>query len=503
MVLRLYNTLRKGEEDFVPRDLAAAQGEGRPARVTLYTCGPTVYGRPHIGNYAAFLAADLLCRWLEAGHGYVVHQVKNITDVGHLVRDADSGEDKIEKQAREEHGDVTHQSVLAVAKHYEALYIKDEESLNIRKLEPKDRPHASDYVPQMVTMVESLLASGHAYAAPDGIYFDVTSKTPTPYGSLSGNTLDHLSAGARVEVNESKRHPADFALWKFCVGINEHHVLRWPSPKNPAGEPWPEGFPGWHIECSAMSRALLGDQIDLHTGGEDNIFPHHECEIAQSECVTGKSPFVSIWLHRRRLDLKGDKMSKSLGNVVSLDDIVAKGYSLMDLRYYLLSVHYRTNLKFDWEGLEGAKIARDRIMDWMARDGRGELSPADASPPSVDDILKFEAAFTAAMNSDLNVSGALAQVFDAIHYVNTHGPFAAGSPCEAPLDAFIAKIRHTFGCFDPEVLVISPQAQALLDARDLARKNKDFAASDRLRDELLALGWQVKDTKDGQKLSRA
>lgn len=503
MALRLYNTLRKGEEDFVPHDLPAAQAEGRPVRVSLYTCGPTVYGRPHIGNYASFLAADLLCRWLEAGHGYIVRQVKNITDVGHLVRDADSGEDKIEKQAREEHGEVTQQSVLAVAKHYESLYIKDEQALNIRILEPKDRPHASDYVPQMVAMVESLLASGHAYATADGIYFDVTSKTPTPYGTLSGNTLDHLTAGARVEVNEGKRHPADFALWKFCVGQNEHHVLRWASPKNPAGERWPDGFPGWHIECSAMSRALLGDQIDLHTGGEDNIFPHHECEIAQSECVTGKSPFVRVWLHRRRLDLKGEKMSKSLGNVMGLDDIVAKGYSLMDLRYYLLSVHYRTNLKFDWEGLESAKVARDRIMEWMERGGAGEYAPVGNHPrePAAEEIMGFDKGFSEAMNSDLNVSGALAEVFNCIHYMNNRTQPA--SPAKEALAAFIAKIRHTFGCFDPEVLVVSPQAQALLDERDLARKNKDFAASDRLRDELLAIGWQVKDTKDGQKLSRA
>jgi cysteinyl-tRNA synthetase len=288
MALRLYNTLTKKEQDFRPLDQDAADRANRPPVVTLYTCGPTVYGRPHIGNYTSFLAADLLSRWLEAGHGYVVHQVKNITDVGHLVRDADSGEDKIEKQAREEHGEVTPQSVLAVAKHYEQLYLADEKGLNLRNLEPKNRPHASDYVPQMVTMIESLLRSGHAYVASDGIYFDITSKTPTPYGSLSGNTLENLTAGARVEVNEGKHHPADFALWKFCVGQNEHHVLRWPSPVGLKGETYPEGFPGWHIECSAMSRALLGDQIDLHTGGEDNIFPHHECEIAQSESVTQK-----------------------------------------------------------------------------------------------------------------------------------------------------------------------------------------------------------------------
>jgi len=233
-------------------------------------------------------------------------------------------------------------------------------------LDPTHRPRATEYIEQMKTMIEDLLAKNIAYITSDGIYFDVT--TFPQYGALSGNTLENLNAGSRVDVNEEKKHPADFALWKFCIGANASHVLRWSSPKNNSQKnsaELPEGFPGWHIECSAMSRALLGDTIDIHTGGEDNIFPHHECEIAQSESVTGKKPFVKLWLHKRRIDLEGEKMSKSLGNTLMIPDICAKGFSPLDIRYYLLSVHYRTNLKFSWKGLEDSKKARRKIVEWM------------------------------------------------------------------------------------------------------------------------------------------
>ncbi len=242
MLLVLHNSLSKKEEEFpsTPGDT-----------VTMYTCGPTVYGRPHIGNYSSFLMADLLRRWLETGHGLTVKHVKNITDVGHLVKDADSGEDKIEKQAREEHGSVTHESVIEVARTYETQYLEDERALNM--MEPFARPRASEYVQQMKVMIEDLLQKEIAYVTEDGIYFDVM-KFPQ-YGALSGNTVENLSAGARVDINEAKHHPADFALWKFCVGHNKQHALRWASPASPDGKIFPEGFPGWHIECSAMSRS--------------------------------------------------------------------------------------------------------------------------------------------------------------------------------------------------------------------------------------------------------
>lgn len=496
MALRLYNTLTKKEEDFVPLDPAGA-------RVTMYTCGPTVYGRAHIGNMSSFLMADFLRRWLEVGHGYKVLHAKNITDVGHLVADRDTGEDKIEKQAREEFGSVTHETVLKVARSYENFYRSDEKTLNM--LEPWNRPRASEYVDHMKTMVEALLAKGYAYATQDGIYFDVTSKTRTPYGALSGNTLDAVEAGARVEVNEGKKHPADFALWKFCVGQNEHHALRWSSP----GEGHPDGFPGWHIECSAMARALLGDTVDLHTGGEDNIFPHHECEIAQSESVTGKQ-FVRTWLHKRRIDLAGEKMSKSLGNVLTIPGILERGYEAADLRFYLLSVHYRTNLKFTWEGMDEARDARRKIAGAFAKvDGR--VAAEDAVHATTDAVAQeakaHDAEFRRAMDADLNAPAALAAVHAVIKIINTLESRADVAYSDADLGAlkdFVALARVTFGCFEPPAaLRIPADVQELLDERDRARANKDFAESDRLRGEIEGRGFVLKDTAKGQQLTKA
>ncbi|MDD5055324.1 MAG: cysteine--tRNA ligase [Candidatus Peribacteraceae bacterium] len=490
MALRLYNTLSKREEDFCPL---------RREVVTMYTCGPTVYGRPHIGNYSSYLMADLVRRWLEAGHGYTVKHVKNITDVGHLVADADTGEDKVEKEAKriaeEKRGQgavVTMEDVLAVAEMYTEQFIDDERALKI--LEATERPRASRYVPQMITMIEALIAKGHAYETDDGVYFDVG--TFKDYGQLSGNTLDKLNAGARVAVDEQKKHPADFALWKKCVGSNASHVLRWASP-------WGEGFPGWHIECSAMSSALLGEQIDLHTGGEDNIFPHHECEIAQSECSSHKKPFVRHWLHKRHIDLAGGKMSKSLGNVIGIPDIRAKGYSPMDLRYLLLSVHYRTNLKFTFDSLDSARKVRLKIVEWIselrARSSKTVPRPATGEPPSSGHLERF----TEAMNSDLNTPAALAEIFGAMN--------AYYAACEKGLffkeDArefltFVDLIERTLGCFAPETFIVPANVQALLDERASARATKDFKASDRLRDEIKALGYEVRDEGKEQKVRR-
>ncbi|MBM3231371.1 cysteine--tRNA ligase [Candidatus Peregrinibacteria bacterium] len=481
MPLRLYNTLTKKEEIFSPI---------KKEIVTMYTCGPTVYGRPHIGNYSSFLMADLLRRWLEAGHGLTVTHVKNITDVGHLVADADQGEDKVEKEARRIAGaqgrtEITAADVIGVARNYESEYLADEHELNF--LEPAYRPRASEFIPRMREMITALISQKNAYVTEDGIYFSVTSKTPTPYGTLSGNTLDNLSAGARVDVREDKKHPADFALWKFCVGMNEKHLLRWESPENPGGKKFPEGFPGWHIECSAMSSSLLGDQIDIHTGGEDNIFPHHECEIAQSESVTGKKPFVHLWLHRRRIQMGEEKMSKSIGNVLNLSDIIAMGYDPMDLRYYLLSVHYRTNLKFTEKGLDDARKARTKIAEWM-----GEVEDSEDS----EDTEEWKQKFSEAMDSDLNTPEALAVIFQAMAWSRTKGSLAA---CKD----FMALVRQTFGCFAAQRSQDIPkEVVALLAEREAARKAKNFGESDRLRDAIAARGYELKDTAEGQKVRK-
>ena len=452
----------------------------------MYTCGPTVYGRPHIGNYSSFLLADLLRRWLEVS-GYNVSHVKNITDVGHLTGDsvADAqGEDKIERQASREGkvGTVGTEEVMAIVKKYSDEYIADEKALNFR--EPTHRPRASETIAEMITMIETLIERSHAYETDDGVYFDVT--TFVDYGKLSGNTLENLSAGSRISVDEKKKHPADFALWKKCVGVNEHHILRWDSP-------WGEGFPGWHIECSCMSKKFLGESFDIHTGGEDLIFPHHECEIAQSEGSGSKKPCVRYWVHRRFIDMGDTKMSKSLGNVLTLSDIEAMGFSPMDLRYYLLSVHYRTNLKFTQKGLEDAHKARKKIMTWMAE---VETTEGKDGIEEIEGIEDWKEKFKEAMNSDLNTPAALAVLFDCMAWSRNEGELGACT-------VLVQMAQETFGCFVLEETEDIPQEVVeLAQKRVEARQNKDFEASDTLRDQILTLGYEVKDTAEGQKVQK-
>jgi len=445
-----------------------------------------------------------LRRWLEVS-GYKIKHVKNITDVGHLVADRDEGEDKIEKAAKEEKSDP-----LKIARKYEALYLEDEKSLNI--LEPFKRPRAAETIKEMVKLVEILVKKGHAYETDDGVYFSVESFPR--YGSLSGNTLVNLSAGARVEVGENKKHPADFALWKKCVGANANHILRWDSP-------WGEGFPGWHIECSAMSTKFLGEQIDIHTGGEDNIFPHHECEIAQSECASGMK-FVRFWVHRRRINMGEDKMSKSLGNILTVPDISEKGFSPLDLRYFLISVHYRTNLKFDWKGMEDAKKARRKVVEWMTEMENGKwkmenekrkiIYPAaplsgaavlhQQHPSSGSDlglVNEFHQRFTDEMDCDLNTPGALAAVFDCMAWSRNQPSFSKS--VHKALQEFVAMARGTFGCFEPkESEDVPSEVLELLGKRKSARDAKDFESSDLIRAKLKKMGWEVRDEGDWQKI---
>ncbi len=469
MPLILYNTLTKREEAFVPLE---------PGTVRMYSCGPTVYSRPHIGNYASFLLADLLRRWLQVSGSQVLH-VKNITDVGHLVADQDEGEDKIEREARREQVDP-----LEVARKYTEQYLEDEKALNM--LEPFARPRATETIPQMIAMIERLLASGHAYETQDGVYFAVQSFPA--YGQLSGNTLENLVAGARVSVKEQKRHPADFALWKKCVGENAAHILRWPSP-------WGEGFPGWHIECSAMSTRFLGEQIDIHTGGEDNIFPHHECEIAQSESANGQRPFVRVWIHRRRIDLGAQKMSKSLGNVLTIPVIRECGFDPLDLRYYLLSVHYRTKLRFTWKGLMAAQKARRRVLEWMRE--VSTWKPSDAGV-SFEEARAWQEKFTQAMESDLTTPAARAALFDCISW--SRGQARWTTPALEALMEFVACARETFGCFEAsQEAAIPSDVQELLRERERARAARDFARADALRAQIQGRGFAVRDTPEGQR----
>ncbi len=494
MSLKLYNSFSKKEEEFTPL---------KSGEVSMYTCGPTVYGRPHIGNYSSFLMADLLRRWLEVS-GYKVTHVKNITDVGHLANDADEGEDKIEKQAKAEKIDP-----LAIARKYTAQYLADEKLLNL--IEPEFRPLATGTVKEMITIIQELLKSGHAYETEDGIYFDV--QTFPAYGKLSGNTLEHLNAGARIEVDEKKKHPADFALWKKTVGSNAHHILRWHfatgERSDSLGDDAQSGFPGWHIECSAMSRKHLGLTLDIHTGGEDNIFPHHECEIAQSEC-SGSHPFARYWLHKRRIEViaseeasesqEGVKMSKSLGNVLSIDDVLGRGFSPMDLRYVLLSVHYRTRLKFNWKGMDDGKKARRKIMEWMTEmETHIANAGSKADVPVQKSSFIYADQFRAAMDADLNTSAALAAIFEAIAW--TRNQTSLSSDELGAIRAFMKIIRATFGCFEPEEQASIPaDVQKLFDDRQQARAHKNFALSDSLRKEIESRGFMVEDSAKGTRV---
>jgi len=483
MSLHLYNTFTKREEEFAPRERG---------RVTMYSCGPTVYSRPHIGNYSSFILADLVRRWLEVS-GFTVEHVKNITDVGHLVRDADRGEDKIQKEAEKEKVDP-----LEIAGRYADQYLEDEKSLNL--LEPTKRPRATEYIKEMLSIIRTLIEKGNAYELPDGIYFSIA--TFPQYGALSGNSIDGLKKGARIDIDDRKKHPADFALWKKCVGENVSHILRWSfetgERTHTTGEDSSAGFPGWHIECSAMASAILGEQIDLHTGGEDNIFPHHECEIAQSECAFGKKPFVRMWLHKRRIDLKGEKMSKSIGNVLTIPDVESRGFSPLDLKYLFLSVHYRTNLKFSWKGLEDAKKAREKIVEWR-RDVQS-IASTDQNASSDPLIAVATEGFTASMNEDLNTPKALAHVFSLVHavYAALDSGKKFSSSDQTALQNFSETLERTFGCFEISDVSVPDRVKKLLDERATARKEKDFAASDRLRDEILSLGFIVRDTDQGQ-----
>ena len=320
-MLFLHNTLTKKKESFESI---------HTGKVGIYTCGPTVYGNVHIGNLRSYLTADLLRRVLEC-LGYEVRHIKNITDVGHLTADdvaqGDTGEDKIEKKARAEK-----KTPEEIARFYEEYFREAERKMNI--LPAHAFPRATAHIPDMIRLIETLLDKGFAYEKNGNVFLDVTSFKS--YGHLSGNTLDTLKVGARLEEHPDKRHPWDFALW---LKAPDGHLMHWTSP-------WGTGYPGWHIECSAMSIAYLGEQFDIHTGGEDNIFPHHEAEITQSECATGRSPFARFWIHSRHLLVGGEKMSKSKGNLYTLEDIEANGFSAMDLRMAFLSSHYRSQMNF-------------------------------------------------------------------------------------------------------------------------------------------------------------
>jgi cysteinyl-tRNA synthetase len=468
MTLKLTNSLTGKKEEFVPLV---------PGEVRMYNCGPTVYNYAHVGNLRAFLTADVLRRLLEA-RGFAVRQVMNITDVGHMTLDdiRDAGEDKMAVAARRLGKDP-----WQVAAFYTKAFHEDLKVLNF--LVAESYPRATESIPEMIAMVERLIEGGHAYVVGGNVYFDVS--TFPEYGKLSGNTVESLKAGARLEVNPEKRHPADFALWKS----GPNHIMQWESP-------WGSGFPGWHIECSVMAQAALGEQIDIHTGGEDNRFPHHECEIAQSEAATGKE-FARTWIHTGYLRVGGEKMSKSKGNFFTLRDLLENGFDPMAIRSALISVHYRQPMNLTLESIEEAAKNRKRVQELLRKIG-GDESVGDR-PEVAEVVAAARAEFDASMDDDLNISPARAAVLGLVSDVNRAGlPL---SPADA--DQVRAALTHFDGILGIGLLRIaeeedlSAEIEALIKARNEARGNRDFAESDRIRDELLGRGILLEDGAGG------
>jgi cysteinyl-tRNA synthetase len=482
MALKLFNTLSRSIQDFTPLDTTGK-------KVGMYCCGPTVYDFAHIGNWRTFVFGDLIRRTLEF-KGYTVTHVMNITDV----------EDKIIKRVRE-----NKTSLRDFTGKYEAAFFEDLKTLNCRL--PHHTPHATEYIAEIISLIEKLIQRGIAYKAADGsVYFSIDKYRGCgcTYGQLLKLNFDEMRAGERVKSDEyAKEFVADFALWK--ARTPEDGGVFWPSP-------WGEGRPGWHIECSAMSMKILGPSFDLHVGGEDLIFPHHEDEIAQSEGATGK-PFVKHWLHGAHLLVEGKKMSKSLGNFFTLRDLLAKGFTGREIRYLLLTAHYRETFNFTFEGLQGARTALARIDECLNKlheiANQPLTRPADTLPPQGGErdgargASKLIPNFSAALDNDLNISAAWAVVFEWVREMNKR--IADNSLSAADAAAALTawnKVDSVLGIGKSGEIEVPAELNTLLEARQAARKAKDFKRADAIRDELKAKGWVIEDTTKGPKLKK-
>ncbi|KKP95681.1 MAG: Cysteine-tRNA ligase [Candidatus Moranbacteria bacterium GW2011_GWE1_36_7] len=469
-MLSLYNTLSKSKEEFKPLN---------PGKVGMYTCGPTVYSYLHIGNIRAYLLSDTIRRYLEY-IGYEVRLIKNITDVGHLTDDdvaqGDSGEDKMIRAAEREK-----KTPEEIARFYEEYFKQTEKELNI--ITAHFFPRATAHVPQMIKIIEGLFEKGYAYEKNGNVFFDVTKFED--YGKLSGNTLENLKVGARIEEHPDKKNPWDFALW---IKAPKEHAMKWESP-------WSIGYPGWHIECSAMSTEYLGNTIDIHTGGEDNIFPHQEAEIAQTECYTGQK-FVNFWVHTRHLLIDGKKMSKSKGNLFTLEDIKEKGFSAMDLRLLFLSSHYRSQTNFSWDSLEQAHKNIQRINDFILN--LEAIASREIESTENFNISLYQEKFDAAMDDDLNTPLALSVIYEIITEGNKNIADGALSSEDAKkISARWKKMNSVFGFILSGQAEIPQEIKDLMHKREQARKNKDFGASDEIRALIEKHGFVVEDTANG------
>ena len=453
MELKLFNTLSREKETFKPID---------ENRVRLYSCGPTVYYYAHIGNLRAYLFMDNLRRVLKY-NGFELLHAMNITDVGHLESDADEGEDKMAKAARRENKDP-----YEIAKFYTDKFMIDLAKLNIDV--PEIICKATDHIKEMEEYVQKIIANGFAYETEDTIYFD-TSKLDK-YGVLSNIKIEDQKAGARVEFDTQKKNVTDFALW---IKAPENHIMKWDTF-------WGKCYPGWHIECSAMGRKYLGEHFDIHTGGIDHIPIHHENEIAQSKGYSGQIP-ANWWMHCEFLLVDGGKMSKSLGNIYTLDDLADKGFSAMDYRMFNFTSHYRNKLNFTWDSLAAAKTSLSRLKDGYQRQLEGTADVDDAV------IANYEKRFQEAINDDLNMPLAMGVVWDVVKNPIKSKRFAE----------LLRKFDNVLGLKidEKDEIELPEEIKDIIDERKIARQNKDWAKSDELRDKLDALGYLVKDTKDG------
>jgi len=531
MPLRLHNTLSGRVEEFRPL---------RAGEATFYTCGPTVYDFAHIGNFRSFLTADVLRRWLESplcarlgpdgtpdgGLGYRVTQVMNITDVGHMTDDAAAdggGEDKMELASRRLLEDKKSGKLppgvaqtmdpgdpYAIASYYAGAFLQDAAMLGLRVVEqaakdPSLMPRPTQMVGPMLEMILSLIDKGHAYIAADGVVYFDTQSFPD-YGRLSGNTLDRIRSGAGGRVSDStqaaKRHPADFMLWK----PDPRHLMRW-DPSRVLGRtvPLKEGYPGWHIECSAMARGRLGEQIDLHSGGEDNIFPHHECEIAQSRCATGRPSFANYWVHTRFLQVEGAKMSKSKGNFFTVRDLVARGFSPAAIRLELIKTHYRSNANFTEQGLKDSTRNIERWREAVRKGGLGASATSGVPDPGSlsEPARRVLDEFAAAMNDDLNVAGAIGAVNAWLN--KTPAPTRDDAAALLIIDGtlgVLGRAEAATAAAGAERSAEDLRIDDLVRRRTEARSSKNWPEADRIRDELNALNIAVEDTPAGPKWSR-
>lgn len=472
--LQVYNTLSRKKEPFEPLN---------PPHVGMYVCGPTVYGDAHLGHAKSYVSFDVILRYLRY-LGYKVRYVQNITDVGHLVGDADEGEDKLSKQAR-----IEKVQPMEIAEKYTYTYFRDMDALNV--LRPDISPRATGHIPEQIAMVKQLIENGHAYEVNGNVYFDVSSDPE--YGKLSGRKTEDAESGTRVETASDKRSPEDFALWKKA---DDNHIMKWDSP-------WGVGYPGWHVECSAMSTKYLGESFDIHGGGLENQFPHHECEIAQAECAHNKE-FVKYWLHNNMVTLEGQKMGKSLGNAINLHEFFTGDHKLLTrawppevIRFFLLQSHYRSTTDFSEDALGAAETGLKNLHSMI-----NTIESAEAGNGDAFELKELKNSVEGVMNDDFNSAQAIAILFEQLKEIRKQ---ITDKKAPSNLDEIKAFLHD----FVDGVLGIWPQKggsneeltkgliELLIEIRKDARSNKNFELSDKIRDDLKELGVQLMDGKEG------